>query len=312
MAENNQEFLTAPIDDYLLSIADSLKQAQTRLNQNRILSTDGQSSIVYQIPRLDFELKMTLEIARQATQEGQEKPVIKGAPISNLTSTKRQIAESASTIKGAFVAVPSDGGQPAPIIKTFLRKGASNLYSVIVHARSAAGSDLAGVKVEFNISRDLSKAWSAQDDISFRWFDLENAQATAVVEEGRIKEIQLTKKGKGYSSPPAVIITPNEADTITEEAQAIAIIDETSETISGIEIINGGVGYSNAPSIRFDLQEENNLPKVGASFNKGIIYTDQGGKAENQLTLEGLFPKGSSIVAVIDVLGKTETIVFTP
>lgn len=325
MPEDKQEFLTAPIDDYLLSIADSLQQVQQRLNQNRILSTDGQSSIVYQIPRLDFELKMSMEIEQQSTENGQPKPVLRGAPASSLTSTKRQIAEAASTIKGSFVAVPSEGGQPTPVIGVNLHKVQSNEYRVTVQVQSAVGTDMKGVKVEFNVSRDLSKEWSKQDSILFRWYDLEPAQAVAEIEEveiknpdgsgtgnktGTIKSIKVTNPGRGYLAPPKVTITP-----VSGGATATARIDDRNENVVEVVVDNGGTGYSvdSPPKIDFNLEDGGatiNIPKVNAYFEKGVVLTDDSGKAENTLKLEGLFPKRTSIVTVIDVLGKTETIVY--
>ncbi len=327
MAEENQDYLTAPIDDYLLSLADSLQLAQQRLYQNRILSTDGQPAMVYQIPKLEFELKMTLEIEQQVNEDGQSKPVIKGAPVTNLTSTKRQVAEAASTIRGSFLAVPREGGKPPPVVSISLLKGGGKAGNtgrgdkVTVHVQSAVGADQENVKVEFNVNRDLSREWSKRNNITLSWFESKPAQAQAVIQDGEVVRITLTDPGKGYAVPPLVEINKNknQEGNLSIKAKAKAVIDEKNETIRDIVIEKAGKGYSHThpPKVVFSSPKDDEgnaikIPKVDAYFEKGVVYTNEKGIAVNSLIFDGLFPQGSSIAAVIDVLGKTETIVFTP
>lgn len=152
------EMITAPIDDYLLSIADSLQRVQLQLNQNKVLSVDGQSYTTYQLPKLDFELRMSIEMDTSVTDG---RSVMKAAPVNpsktSRSSTKSQSVESASIIKGTFVAVPSDLGKPPPKIHTFVKKFSPTQYKVMVVVQSTVGEYLKDIQVHFNIDTEMSK-----------------------------------------------------------------------------------------------------------------------------------------------------------
>lgn len=235
------------IEDYLLSLADSIQQTQRRLNQNRILSLDGRSSIVYQLPKVEFELKMSMEMDFETNALNQRRPVLKAAPVSVITTSKKQSTEAASTIKGVFVAVPGEGGQPPPIVRTALREISRTAFEVKVLVQSAIGEFKQGVKVEFNIDRQQSTNWSGEDGITLLWKEKEPT-------DGEVEE------------------------ETTEESPEEA--------------------------------EDTSIKIIEANFVQGIVNTDENGLAINVLNLSETVVPGTSIVAVIDVLGKTETIVF--
>lgn len=183
MADSNiKKDITAPIDDYLLSIADSLQRVQQQLNYSKVLSEDGKSYTTYQLPKLEFELKMTIEMGT-VQEDGTQRSVMKAVPVNQSSSSKKsQSITEASTIKGIFVAVPSDLGKPPPIIRTFLRsalEGPPKEYEITVIAQSAVGGYLDGVEVQFNIDRDMSGNLSKNTYIKdgVRYTD-ENGQAS--------------------------------------------------------------------------------------------------------------------------------------
>lgn len=149
--------ITAPIHDYLLSIADSLQQVQQQLNHSKVLSEDGQSYTSYHLPKLEFELKMAIELD-SVQEDGVQRAVMRAVPVNVTASSKKsQSVIEASTIKGVFVAVPSGLGMPPPIVRTFLRAVKSQEeYEITVILQSAAGGYLNGVEVQFNIDRDSS------------------------------------------------------------------------------------------------------------------------------------------------------------
>lgn len=165
----SEEIITAPIDDYLLSIADSLQRVQLQLNQNKVLSVNGQSFTTYQLPKLEFELKMSIEMD-SVSQDGQTRSVMKAVPVnpssssSSRSSKKSQSIESASIIKGVFVAVPSDLGKPPPKIRTFIERY-GNEYKIMVNVQSAVGEYLKDIEVHFNIDKEMSKIVSKSDDL---------------------------------------------------------------------------------------------------------------------------------------------------
>lgn len=151
------DMMTAPIDDYLLSIADSLQRVQLQLNQSKVLSVDGQSFTTYQLPKLDFELRMSIEMDTSST-EGRS--VMKAAPANpsktTRSSSRSQSVESASIISGSFVAVPSDLGKPPPKIHTFVERFTKTQFKVMIVVQSTVGEYLKDIQVHFNIDKDMS------------------------------------------------------------------------------------------------------------------------------------------------------------
>ncbi len=178
MAE--EEFLTASIDDYLLSLAESVCQAQRQLSQMRIPGQFGQSATMYQLPRVDFELKMSFEVTQsdapgdssmmgpQGGRPGADKPVaLRARPAGGQNKGARDTsAEAASIIKGSFVAVPAQGGKPPPMIRTFLERLSRHELKIRVEVRSAVGEVLKDVEVQFNVDRDLSRRLNEADSIA--------------------------------------------------------------------------------------------------------------------------------------------------
>ena len=68
--DNHTGFLTGSIDDYLLGLADGIQKAQRQLSQMAITLQPGEAAVTYQIPRVEFELKMSLEVATPADDKG--------------------------------------------------------------------------------------------------------------------------------------------------------------------------------------------------------------------------------------------------
>ncbi len=158
--ENSEEFLTAPIDDYLLALADGLHQAQVQLSQMRVPAQPGQPTITYQLPKLEFELKMSLRVTHKDKDTGKVK--LEAKPIStDQAQSGGSVAEAASIIKGVFVAVPTDGGKPPAMVRTSLKKeaytsGKPQKFMITVDVQAASGENLAGIDVQFNIDHEQS------------------------------------------------------------------------------------------------------------------------------------------------------------
>jgi hypothetical protein len=154
MAEEDR-FLTGSIDDYLLGLADGVQKAQRQLSQMAPVVQPGEAPVTYQIPRVDFELKLSFEmtLAPGADPDGQKLLRFRppGAPGAQGT------AEAASTIRGALVAVPLRGGKPPPLLRTTLRRIDGRKLEVTALLSSAAGERLAGIDVQFNVDRELSR-----------------------------------------------------------------------------------------------------------------------------------------------------------
>jgi LysM repeat protein len=163
-----EDFITASIDDYLISLADGINVAQRKLNKMVVPGQFGQPSVIYQLPRVDFELKMSFEIetnqlgqANTLTTNPTNEPSVKlmARPISpnNSTAQRSTTIEAASTIKGSFVATPAEGGKPPISIRSSLLQKGEREFIIAVTVTSAAGEKLAGIEVQYNMENDLIK-----------------------------------------------------------------------------------------------------------------------------------------------------------
>jgi hypothetical protein len=238
---NEGELLAGSIDDYLLGLADGIQKAQRQLSQMALVVQAGEAPVTYQIPRVDFELKMSFEMTAAPSEAGDG--TTSGAALRFRPAGGRRGATSASTeassvIRGSFVAVPTNAGKPPPVIRTTLRRISSHKLEITVTVTSAAGEKLAGVDVQFNVDRDLSKK-----------------------------------------------LTP-----LANAAFSSAVFDA-----------------SNMDTSSFDQPDD---LQPGTKFWDGLVTTNEEGRAVGVLNVDPLEPAGSRVAAVVDVLSKTETIVF--
>jgi len=154
---SSNAFLTGTIDDYLLGLADGVEKAQRQLSRVSLELNAGDAPIMYQIPRVDFELKLSLEMVTSDDGTGaklQFRPAGGGGGGSRQTT-----AEASSTLRGSLVAVPRLGGKPRPVLLTTLRRidPSAWRWQIRVEVATAAGEALAGVNVQFNVDREKSR-----------------------------------------------------------------------------------------------------------------------------------------------------------
>jgi hypothetical protein len=155
--DRNAQLLTGSIDDYLLGLADGIQKAQRQLSQMALTLQPGETAVSYQIPRVEFELKMSLEVVAESNDAGVNTTQLRFRPATP-TRTGATTTDVSSIIRGAFVAVPVHGGKPPPDIRTTLRRINARRFEVTVHVASAAGELLAGVEIQFNVDRERSQA----------------------------------------------------------------------------------------------------------------------------------------------------------
>jgi hypothetical protein len=156
--DENARFLTGSIDDYLLGLATGIQKAQQQLSQQAVTIRPGEAAVTYQIPRVEFELKMSLEVVSPADSGGDGATLLRFRPASPARGgVGATTSDVASTIRGAFVAVPVHGGKPPPDIRITLRRISAGTYEIAVRVASAAGERLAGVEVQFNVDRERSR-----------------------------------------------------------------------------------------------------------------------------------------------------------
>ncbi|RTE67380.1 hypothetical protein EH243_00040 [Amphritea opalescens] len=148
------------LDDFLINLADGLSKAQSRLNQYPVMNAMGQQSMVYHIPRMEFELKLqmtasgTAPVGAGRSQAYQKKARLQFLPI----KTSQQSSSSAtSIIKGVMVAAPMDATVPQIQLSLSVEKTSARKAEVKVLAQTSTDSSLKGAVVELNIDRELSE-----------------------------------------------------------------------------------------------------------------------------------------------------------
>lgn len=164
MADPNETFST--LDDFLLSLADGVTQAQAELARAGALGPAGRQ-LTYQLPRVDFELKLNLRVVEDAALSNRYQSVrvarssdkhllFRPVPAEAASAT----TEVAATVRGAFVAVPANAGLPPVSVESTLVLDDRRAPLLRVRARNAAGEPVASLAVECNIDREESAAIS--------------------------------------------------------------------------------------------------------------------------------------------------------
>ena len=153
------------LDDFLLSLADGITQAQETLSRSGVTGPPGRQ-VAYQLPRVDFEVKMNLRVVEDEGLSARYRAVrpdrfnakhLLFKPLS--TEEASSTLEIAAVIKGAFVAVPANNGLPPTVIETTIQSTADpRVKRVRATVRNAAGEPRAGVNVQFNVDREESAA----------------------------------------------------------------------------------------------------------------------------------------------------------
>lgn len=165
MPDANDAFST--LDDFLLGLADGITRAQEELSRAGALGPAGRQ-FVYQLPRVDFELKMNMRVVEDETLTGryrQLRPLRAGdkhlvfRPVT--TEEVSSTLEIAAVVRGAFVAVPANNGLPTPLFVTTVDASDPRAPVVRVAVRNAAGEPIAGTEVQFNLDREESTALTA-------------------------------------------------------------------------------------------------------------------------------------------------------
>jgi hypothetical protein len=169
----DKQLINTSIDEYLISLANSINHAQRYISQLRVAGQDGQPSVTYQLPRVEFELKLLFQLDRRHppsvhTQRnvarGEGSAYLEATPIGMGTAElDSDTAAAASTIKGAFVAVPVHGGTPSPNVNiSWKREGDDpRRIAITVSVVTAIGDPLPGREVQFNLDRDLARKYNS-------------------------------------------------------------------------------------------------------------------------------------------------------
>lgn len=168
----DKQLINTSVDEYLISLANSINHAQRYISQLRVAGQDGQPSVTYQLPRVEFELKLLFQLDRRHPPSGHtQRDMARGEGTAYLEARPPGLeagemdsdtAAAASTIKGSFVAVPVHGGAPPPAVAiTWKRSDDPRRIVITVSVVSAIGEPLVGREVQFNLDRDLARRYNA-------------------------------------------------------------------------------------------------------------------------------------------------------
>lgn len=214
---SSNAFLTGSIDDYLLGLADGVEKAQRQLSRVSLELNAGEAPVMYQIPRVEFELKLSLEMVSAEDGSGatlQFRPAGQGG-------SRQTTTEASSTLRGSLVAVPRLGGKPRPVLGTTLRRIDPEAWrwQVRVKLATAAGEALSGVKVQFNTDRERSR------ELTDKLVSLPEGSSSALSSQTKFSSGVVTTDGHGVASATL------EADASEPKGRYVAaVIDALGET----------------------------------------------------------------------------------
>lgn len=147
------------LDDFLMNLAEGLAQAQNRLNRSPVSNAMGQETMIYHIPKMEFELH--LEMTATRTTKSDKQGFLRFLPSAKTQSNETESASS--IIKGTMIATPAGAGLPMPNLTLRASKTAARTASVIVRGVSSDGNTMAGAIVELNIDKELSAKLNKQE-----------------------------------------------------------------------------------------------------------------------------------------------------
>jgi hypothetical protein len=194
----DKQLINTSVDEYLISLANSINQAQRYISQLRVAGQDGQPAVTYQLPRVEFELKLLFQLDRRHPPSGHtQRNVARGEGSAYLEARPLALddaemdsdtAAAASTIKGSFVAVPVHGGAPPPVVTVTWRRDDPRRIQITVSVVSAIGEPLMGREVQFNLDRDLARRYNEL----WRNVELKDVSKTVLAATNLEHAVQLT------------------------------------------------------------------------------------------------------------------------
>lgn len=145
--------ISGSVEDFVIGMADSLASAQRRLAEQIVWLPNGQT-VIYQVPRLEFELKVGFDFQAVESQAGGGGLRLRALPASAM---QRSGAEMSSTIRGSFVAIPLTGVSTPPRLAVSDQRVDARRVRVIAQVSREPTQPLPGATVRFGIDHELSR-----------------------------------------------------------------------------------------------------------------------------------------------------------
>lgn len=140
--QNSQANVLTTMEHYLVSLGHSLHRAQERLAKMATLTGDGE--VVYQVPRLDFDFKIAMELDED--DEGDHQLRMRSAD----GMADQSSGYIASSIKGALVAVPVQAGRARPRLSLEVKSSPGELRVTAIVV-TLHGEPVANAPVSFDV-----------------------------------------------------------------------------------------------------------------------------------------------------------------
>lgn len=185
------DFVSGTIDDLLLSMAEGLVHAQQQLDQLQTVDALGRPGPTYQLPYLDFDLRVTAQFvtdpaldqkyASKALAPGGSRHLVMRAIQPADTTIEGFKGEIVSVLRGRFVAVPPNAGKPPLVVTTAVEQVDAQHHGLRVVVRTALGEPVPGLEVHFNLDAALSIGLSAADGVVITALQASTVLAQGVV-----------------------------------------------------------------------------------------------------------------------------------
>ena len=176
------------LHEIILSIADSLNEAQETLRSMPPYDEYGRPNTLYQLPYLDFNLEVISQFETTQTNENSiiahgvgvgvgavvprlpAAPVIRFSPFRSTETTSKNLGSITSTISGRFVAVMPNEGLPQLFLECTAQKLEldPNLieYRITVRALNATNQAIVNQRIEINFDEFTSLGFNSETPVT--------------------------------------------------------------------------------------------------------------------------------------------------
>lgn len=147
-------FVGNSIEELLVALAEGVREAQLALNAGPRVDASGAPLGGYQLPFLDFSIKVDMQTKADAG----------GRPVALLFTARDQSSSNqqvSSTISGRLVATPPGEGLPTPRIAFVVSQNIGGKATLSITVTNSAGEVLADQPVELNIDDEAGATLSA-------------------------------------------------------------------------------------------------------------------------------------------------------
>ncbi|WP_430406044.1 hypothetical protein [Fluviicola sp.] len=158
------------LHEIVLSIADSLNEAQETLRNVSPYDEYGRPNTLYQLPYLDFNLEVISQFETSQTGSSTGGNGIRFIPFRSTETTTKNQGVITSNISGRFVAVMPNDGLPQIALSAITKFNETNseyaIYSIAVKAVQPNNEFVIGQRIEINFDEATSTDLNSKISVS--------------------------------------------------------------------------------------------------------------------------------------------------